>query len=219
MKRRGAKSLKREKQSLQSLSAAMTAAKQGDRLEAMCLHEESVALMAEADELRRVDEVPQLGAGGEALPIIPEGDNPSASVLARETLLHPDAVNVGASAVRLDLVEKADVSELAVDAAQSIQPQNSLEKMLSHQIALCHAKAFETISQAGEQRDICDQVRLLNAGTRLIKAFQEGLLALHKIRTGGKQTVVVQHVNVTDGGQAVVAGTVKGRGSPDGGCQ
>jgi hypothetical protein len=62
-----------------------------------------------------------------------------------------------------------------------------------------------------------DQVRLLNAGARLVEVFQKGALALHKIRTGGKQTVVVQHVNVTNGGQAVVAGSVKGRGSTDGG--
>jgi len=31
-------------------------------------------------------------------------------------------------------------------------------------------------------------------------------LTLSKVRTGGKQTVTVQHVNVSDGGQAVVTG-------------
>ena len=34
-------------------------------------------------------------------------------------------------------------------------------------------------------------------------------LTLQKIRSGGTQTVVVQHVNVGDGGQAMVAGEVK----------
>jgi hypothetical protein len=38
---------------------------------------------------------------------------------------------------------------------------------------------------------------------------QEGLLTLQKIRTGGKQIVVVQHVQVSDGGQAVITGSVK----------
>jgi hypothetical protein len=37
-----------------------------------------------------------------------------------------------------------------------------------------------------------------------MSVYQEGLLTLAKLRTGGKQTVVVQHVYVTDGGQAVV---------------
>ena len=62
-----------------------------------------------------------------------------------------------------------------------------------------------------------EKARLLNAGARLMKAFQDGLLVLNKVRTGGKQTVLVQHVQVSDGGQAVVSGTVKGKGVTDGG--
>ena len=42
-----------------------------------------------------------------------------------------------------------------------------------------------------------------------MQVYQEGLLALHKMRTGGKQVVVVQHVQVSDGGQAVIAGSVE----------
>jgi hypothetical protein len=53
-----------------------------------------------------------------------------------------------------------------------------------------------------------EQVRLTNAGARMMQAYQELLLTLQKLRTGGKQTVVVQHVRVS-GGQAVIAGNVK----------
>jgi hypothetical protein len=53
--------------------------------------------------------------------------------------------------------------------------------------------------------------RLVGAITRLQATFQDGALTLQKLRTGGKQTVVVQHVNVRQGGQAVVAGQVGGR--------
>ena len=42
-----------------------------------------------------------------------------------------------------------------------------------------------------------------------MQVFQEGLLTLQKLKTGGKQTMVVQHVQVSDGGQAVIAGSVK----------
>jgi hypothetical protein len=51
----------------------------------------------------------------------------------------------------------------------------------------------------------------MNASARMMQAFQEGFLTLKKARRGGRQTVVVQHVHVTDGGQAVVAGQVKTR--------
>jgi len=38
----------------------------------------------------------------------------------------------------------------------------------------------------------------------MIAAAQSGLLALHKLKSTGPQTVTVQHVHVTAGGQAVV---------------
>ena len=54
-----------------------------------------------------------------------------------------------------------------------------------------------------------ETARLMNAGTRLMQVFQEGLLALKKNRTGGRQQIVVQHIQVAEGGQAVIAGQVK----------
>jgi len=54
--------------------------------------------------------------------------------------------------------------------------------------------------------------RLSNAAARMMQVYQEGLLALHKMRTGGKQVVVVQHVQVSDGGQAVITGSVEAEG-------
>jgi len=48
-------------------------------------------------------------------------------------------------------------------------------------------------------------------------SFQDGLATLHKLRNGGKQVVTVQHVQVKDGGQAVVAGNVsRSGGGPKG---
>ena len=53
---------------------------------------------------------------------------------------------------------------------------------------------------------------MFNASARMMDTYQHGLLTIAKVRSGGKQTVVVQHVNVGDGGQAMVAGQVKLRG-------
>jgi hypothetical protein len=53
--------------------------------------------------------------------------------------------------------------------------------------------------------------RLMNASAQMMDSYQRGLLTLERIRSGGRQTVVVQHVNVSDGGQAVVAGQVKAK--------
>jgi hypothetical protein len=216
MKRPGEKALQLERKSLEVRSAALSAAKEGDHLSPIWLQIESVALNEQAKELRQVDEIPSVGAGGEFLPTA-ESDQPSAVTARDELLHHPDAVNIGASEERLGLLIDAGVSQLGIDAAESAGAQNSLEKMLSHQMALCHDAAFKAISQARGKQDTVDQVRLLNAGARLMETYQKAMLTLHKVRTGGKQVVVVQHVNVTEGGQAVIAGSVGGGGESGGG--
>jgi hypothetical protein len=47
-----------------------------------------------------------------------------------------------------------------------------------------------------------DVRRFVNAAARLMIAGQNGLPTVQKWRRGGKQTVVVQYVDVSDGGQA-----------------
>jgi hypothetical protein len=66
--------------------------------------------------------------------------------------------------------------------------------------------------------------RLAGAISRMSATYQEALLTLQRKRTGGNQQVTVKHihqqVNVTQGGQAVVAGDkvrTRGRRGSDGG--
>jgi len=57
-----------------------------------------------------------------------------------------------------------------------------------------------------------DQVQAhYNGYTKLARTYVSQMEALRKHRNGGKQTVTVQHVNVQDGGQAIV-GNVGDRG-------
>ena len=56
--------------------------------------------------------------------------------------------------------------------------------------------------------------RLVNAMARLMGTYQDGLLTLQKLRSGGNQTVTVQHVNVAAGAQAVI-GNVRTGGPGD----
>ncbi len=134
-----------------------------------------------------------------------------------DTLANPSMLSVIASEYRVDLAAYIDsrVAELAVDAAQSAQACNSLEKMLCHQMAAAHRAAMKLLGQAVRVSNYPVEVaRLSNAAARMMQVYQEGLLTLQKVRTGGKQTVVVQHVQVAEGGQAVIAGNIKsGEGS------
>jgi hypothetical protein len=59
-----------------------------------------------------------------------------------------------------------------------------------------------------------EAVRASNAAARVMDTFQRGYATLMQLRRAGQQTVVVQHVNVRDGGQAVVAGGSVTAGRP-----
>jgi hypothetical protein len=135
-----------------------------------------------------------------------------------------------ASNERLSLAGEARSTELAIDMAESLEPANSAELGLTHQMAAAHALALRIMGRANleieglqrhrwqEKREAMVEIcRLTNAGARMMQSYQQGLAVLAKVRNGGKQTVVVQHVQVNDGGQAVIAAQAGGRPGRSGG--
>ena len=132
------------------------------------------------------------------------------------SLEDPNMISVEASEQRMEDAFGAGVLPAALDAAVSANAATSLEKMLCHQMAGAHHAAMTLLACALNPRlPPVEQARLTNASARMMQVYQEGLLALQRFRTGGKQTVVVQYVQVANGGQAVVAGKL-GRGSRGG---
>ena len=162
---------------------------------------------------------PSIGTGGE---LVPENDQRKRGANFIDTVERPDATTAEASMDRLKLADGGiECVALAVDAAETIQAANSIEKMMAHQLAAAHklamtfaGKAKSLIEEEGgnwqRQDTACaaEAARVANSAARMMDAFQKGTLALHKLRTGGKQVVTVQHVNVTDGGQALVTGGI-----------
>jgi hypothetical protein len=144
---------------------------------------------------------------------------------------HRDMVTARASHARLALT--GDALVLAADAANSVNAANSLEKMLVHQLAASHRLGMKFMDKAGMllgrfdlglsgfrpasdlQVNSVEAARLANAAARMMSAYTDALLALDRVRRGGKQTVKVvhQHVAVAPGGQAVVAGSMKAQGA------
>src|SRR5262245_19755261 len=186
-----------------------------------------------ADDLRLADEMlaqartkqlpstrTEIGAGGELI------DRETVGSHLVDTVANPDYVTAEASSDRLALASQAGSLSLALDAADTIQAQDSLEKMLLHQMAVLHhgmmraaARMNKELDAAGDKRDLTAgereaanvrACRLAGAISRMSATCQQGMLTLQRKRTGGNQQVTVKHihqqVNVTQGGQAVVAG-------------
>ncbi len=157
-----------------------------------------------------------VGNGGE-LAISTKAMQPFVDTVRAE----PDMVVADASRQRMELANEAGALLLGLDAAMTIEAGNSLEKMLMHQAAAAHVAAMELQAEARELRRAYKRTRyhhhslsveagrMVNASARMMDTYQRALLTLERLRNGGKQTVVVQHVTVADGGQAVVAGQVK----------
>ena len=162
-------------------------------------------LLQESDNLLIHEHPVKIAFGGEALP--DSRDRTLAGV--RETLLDPDNIAIDASATRLELLADVDAVALGIDAAESIQAQNSLEKMLAHQMAAAHKHSLNLMAKIPHAADSLEALRLSNASVRLMLAYQDGMRLLQKIRSGGRQVVIVQHVQVAEGGQAVIAGGVQ----------
>jgi len=167
----------------------------------------------------------QIGNGGELIVRTHEamGTIPGVVDTVRES---PDMLSASASRQRLELTGNA--LTMAVDAAKSINARSSPEKMLAHGMAAAHrlamlfAKQSEQLIDRHEawgpinQTRSIEAARLANASAKMMTAFQDGLMALERIRRGGRQTVKVVHVHqqvaVGNGGKALVAGNVKSGG-------
>ena len=79
------------------------------------------------------------------------------------TIANPDYVTAAASRYRLDLANQASSLDLALDAADSIRAQDSLEKMLVHQMAVIHRGVMKASSRMNEE---LDRVGVINERAR-----------------------------------------------------
>ena len=107
-----------------------------------------------------------------------------------------------------------DERTFMLSVVRDIAPRDVIERMLAVQMAATHVA---TIRQ-GRRMANADQLPQFDSHERaynkLARTFAAQVEALRKHRNGGKQTVTVQHVNVSDGGQAIV-GNVKTGGVGD----
>jgi len=55
----------------------------------------------------------------------------------------------------------------------------------------------------------------VNYATKMLRTFMAQMEALKKYRTGGQQKMIVEHVHVNEGGQAIVGTVNQGGGKND----
>jgi len=93
-------------------------------------------------------------------------------------------------------------------------PADAIEGSLCAQAEACQQKAMSLLSQAERQKNIEWARMLYNASSKLLARSQEAFKTLINYRRGGQQKMVIEHVSVEAGAQAIVGnvGLKEGQG-------
>jgi hypothetical protein len=95
---------------------------------------------------------------------------------------------------------------------KGIEPRDQVEAMLAAQMAAVHNATMTFARQLAHVDNITQQDSAERAFNKLTRTFAAQVEALKRYRTGGEQKVTVQHVTVSDGGQAIVGNVNHGSG-------
>jgi hypothetical protein len=124
--------------------------------------------------------------------------------------------------VRLFAARKGSIGEeellTKVNASLSVftgmKPKDSIEAMMITQMIALHEMTLLESERAllKEQPDESVE-KHINRATKFCRSHASLVEAFNKYRTKGRQKITVQHVNVNDGGQAIVGDVNQGGGN------
>lgn len=104
-------------------------------------------------------------------------------------------------------------SNNALSILDGIQPQDEIEGMLAVQMIGVHNMAMITLARAIlSNQTIEGKQANVNQSTKMLRTYIAQMEAIKKYRTGGQQKMVVEHVHVNEGGQAIVGTVNQGGG-------
>ncbi len=97
-----------------------------------------------------------------------------------------------------------NVINFAFSVIKGIDPRDSTEAMLGSQMATIHAAIMKAAARYQNATTPAAEESAERSLTRLTRTFASLMEALKRYRSGSSQTVTVQNVSVSDGGQAIV---------------
>jgi hypothetical protein len=158
--------------------------------------------------------------------VMPPGDAHEHEARLLASMGTPSRAFARAELKRLLAISKAspggDPDEDAVNAGlaliDGIDPRNEHEAVLAAQMAAAHVVAMEAAAKARYALAAFDPAAAKDYGAvaaRLMRGTARLTEALVRLRRGGVQQVIVQHVTVADGGQVAILNAADAtRGDP-----
>jgi len=111
-------------------------------------------------------------------------------------------------------MEEAQIKSI-LGGMLELAPRDGFEGMLiSQMIAVYHhaMECFMLVNSDSNRKSMELYSGLQNQGVKLMRTYLAQMEALKKYRTGGQQKMIVEHVHVNEGGQAVIGNVSKGGG-------
>jgi hypothetical protein len=87
---------------------------------------------------------------------------------------------------------------------REIGPRDQIEVMLAMQMIAVHNVAMEAMAGALLEKSPEARQECANRAAKMLRIFTTQMEALKKYRGGGHQQITIKHVNVNEGGQAIV---------------
>jgi hypothetical protein len=106
-------------------------------------------------------------------------------------------------------------SNFLLSVVRAIQPRDELETMLAVQMGAIHAATMMMARRLNHVDTIPQQDAAERALNKLARTYAGQMEALKRYRTGGQQRVIVEHVTVNAGGQAIVGAVTRGPGGTE----
>jgi hypothetical protein len=91
-----------------------------------------------------------------------------------------------------------------VSVVKEIKPRDQIEAMLAAQMAAVQMATMSFAQRLMHAVTVQQQDSAERAFNKLTRTFTSQMEALRRYRSGGEQKVTVQHVSVSEGGQAIV---------------
>jgi hypothetical protein len=94
---------------------------------------------------------------------------------------------------------------------KGIKPKDHLEAMLAAQMAAIHMATMTFTRRLAHVENIPQQDSAERTLNKLARTYAGQMETLKRYRTGGEQKVTVQHVSVSEGGQAIVGNVTQSK--------
>lgn len=104
----------------------------------------------------------------------------------------------------------AKALNFAISIVRGIAPRDHLEVLLAIQMAAVHLASVRHVRMMNHTESIAQLDIQERTTNKLMRTFTTQMEALRKHRNGGSQKVIVKHVHVSEGGQAIIGNVSHG---------